>query len=99
MELEKKKSQFDTLAASAGIVGQELLSGLEKSAGGLTDTDDLINIANGSILKLGASAKSLPELFEIAKKSEKIFEGKNKKNIKNYFYENKLIFLKSRKSL
>lgn len=80
-ELEKKKSQFDTLAASAGIVGQELLSGLEKSAGGLTDTDDLINIANGSILKLGASAKSLPELFEIAQKSVKVFGGDSTQNL------------------
>lgn len=80
-ELEKQKKQFDTLAASAGIVGDKLIEGLEKSSGGLVDTDDLIKIANGSILKLGQSAERLPELFEIAQKSVKVFGGDSTQNL------------------
>lgn len=80
-ELEKQKKQFDTLAKSAGIVGDSLIAGLEKSAGGLVDTDDLIKIANGSILKLGQSAQSLPQLFDLAQKSVKVFGGDAKQNL------------------
>ncbi len=80
-ELEKQKKQFETLAKSAGIVGEELIAGLEKSAGGLVDTDDLIKIANGSIVKLGQSAQSLPQLFDLAQKSVKVFGGDATQNL------------------
>lgn len=80
-ENAKIAKQFETLSSQAGIFADDLKAGLEEAAGGLYDTDDLLKIANGSIVKLGASAAALPQLFELAQKSTKVFGGEATQNL------------------
>lgn len=80
-ENAKIAKQFETLSSQAGIFADDLKTGLEEAAGGLYDTDDLLKIANGSIVKLGASAAALPQLFELAQKSTKVFGGEATQNL------------------
>lgn len=61
--------QFEILSSNAGIAGETLKEGLEKSANGLIDTTDLLKSANEAIVKLGSSASRLPELMEVARKA------------------------------
>jgi hypothetical protein len=70
VEGEKLKAvdlQFNALAAGAGIIGEDLKAGLEKAAGGLVSTDNLLQIANKSMINLGSSAARLPEVLDLAR--------------------------------
>lgn len=68
-KIKAVETQFENLAEQAGITANELKEGLEKSANGLISTDELLKIANGSIIELGSSASRLPEVLEISRKS------------------------------
>lgn len=79
-EIERVQRQFDTMATSAGVAPRKLQAGLEQAAKGLVDTDDLLKIANASIVKMGGSADKLPQLMEIARKSVEVYGGDAKSN-------------------
>lgn len=79
-EINRVNNQFELLAKQAGISATELKEGLEKSAKGLIDTDDLLKIANASLVKLGGSAEKLPEVMTIAMKATQVYGGNAKEN-------------------
>lgn len=82
-EIKRVNEQFETLAKNAGIAPEKLKKGLEDAAKGLVDTDELIKIANSSIVKMGGSAEKLPEIMEIARKATQIYGGSAKSNFES----------------
>lgn len=79
-EIKRINHQFELLAEHAGVVPETLKSGLEEAAKGLIDTDDLLKIANESIVKLGESSGKLPEIMNIAMKATQVYGGDAKSN-------------------
>lgn len=74
-EIQRIQNQFDTLTAQAGISGEALKSGLEKSADGLVSTTELLKTANTALVQMGASANQLPQIMELARKSTALMGG------------------------
>jgi len=68
-------AQFELLATSAGIAGEELKNGLVAASDGLIDDTDLIQLANKAIIQMGASAAQLPPVMELARKATSVFGG------------------------
>ncbi len=79
-QIERVNNQFETLSKQAGIAPEKLKKGLEESAKGLVDTDDLLKIANEAIVKMGGSAEKLPQIMEIARKATAVYGGDAKSN-------------------
>lgn len=69
-------AQFELLTRNAGISSEALKAGLEKAAGGLIDTSDLLQMANKSIVAMGVSADKLPQILELARKAS-VVTGKS----------------------
>jgi hypothetical protein len=67
--------QFEALARNAGIAGDKLKTGLEKSANGMITQRDLMQAANRAMIEMGASAQRLPELLDVARKAAAVFGG------------------------
>jgi hypothetical protein len=68
-KIQAVNAEFETLARQSGLVGNELKEGLEKASGGLIPMNDLLKIANRSMVTMGASAQRLPEILELARKA------------------------------
>ncbi|MBO9668520.1 MAG: hypothetical protein J7501_17110, partial [Bdellovibrio sp.] len=68
-------SQFEVLTRQAGIATHELQEGLERAADGLIGLDDLLKVANQSIINLGSSAARLPELLDLTRKVTAVMGG------------------------
>ncbi len=79
-QLQKVNNQFEMLSASAGVSSKELKDGLDQSAKGLVDTSDLLQTANKFLIEMGASAKKLPEVMEVARKATSVYGGDLKAN-------------------
>ena len=82
-EIERVQNQFQTLADQAGINGNELKDGMEKAAGGLVDTNTLLQVANKSIIAMGASAQQLPQIMTLARQATQVFGGDLTSNFQN----------------
>jgi hypothetical protein len=63
---------FKQLTKTFGISTETLRKGLEKASDGLVDTTDLLEIANRSMVAMGAEAARLPQIMEIARKASVI---------------------------
>jgi hypothetical protein len=81
--LKQIDSQFKELTSSAGISTSALKEGLDRSSAGLIDNNDLLEIANKAIVKMGKSAEKLPEIMELARKSTQVFGGDLQSNFEN----------------
>lgn len=68
-QLQAVNKEFDLLAANAGIAGDQMKEALIKAAGGMITDTEALQLANGAMLKLGASSAQLPDLMELARKS------------------------------
>jgi hypothetical protein len=79
-QIERVNNQFEILSKQAGIAPDKLKKGLEESAKGLVDTDDLLKIANEAIVKMGGSAEKLPQIMDIARKATAVYGGDAKSN-------------------
>jgi hypothetical protein len=77
------KNSFDAIAASAGLAGEELRSGLLAASNGLADDTDILKAANKSIIELGSNASKLPEIMEVARKTTALFGGELVQNFEN----------------
>lgn len=82
-DITRVREEFDNLSASAGISARELQEGLEKSAGGLIDTNALLKDANEAIVKMGASAAQLPAIMDVARQATAVFGGDLNTNFNN----------------
>lgn len=85
-KINNLNDQFKLLADREGLASDTLISGLEKSAKGLIDTEDLLQTANGAIAILGNSAGKLPEILDLATKSAAVFGGTSKEAFDNLVY-------------
>jgi hypothetical protein len=81
--IKRTAEQFDILAKSAGLVGEELKSGLLAAAKGLASEDDILKAANKSMIALGDSASRLPEIMELARKATLVYGGTLIDNFQN----------------
>jgi hypothetical protein len=70
--LKAIETSFQQLTKTFGISTDALRDGLEKASNGLIDTTDLLNIANRSMVSMGAEAQRLPEIMELARKASVI---------------------------
>jgi hypothetical protein len=68
-------AQFELLAENAGLVGENLKSGLAQAADGLVDDTDLIRAANKALVAMGSTAKDLPQIMDLARKATAVFGG------------------------
>jgi hypothetical protein len=73
--IETVNRQFEMLANGAGIAGDELKDSLEKASGGLVGMEEMLQVAGKSIVAMGANAKKLPEVMEMARKATSAFGG------------------------
>lgn len=73
-------AQFELLARNAGVAGAALREGLVNAADGLVDDTDLIMAANRSLVSMGAAAKDLPQVMELARKATNVFGGEVSQN-------------------
>lgn len=80
-ENEKARKQFEELAKQSHVFADTLIEGLDKVSNGLYDTDDLIKVANKSLVELGENAKDLPKVFELSQKAVKVFGGDAKERM------------------
>lgn len=72
-QLAALNQQFELLATNAGLSAEALKQGLATSSGGLINEQELITSANKAIVELGQSAKQLPEIMDLARKSSAVF--------------------------
>lgn len=79
-EIQRVNNQFELLGKNAGIATDKLKAGLVSAAKGLVDDDELIKLANESIVKMGKSAEKLPEIMELARKATQVYGGDAKTN-------------------
>lgn len=74
-QAERMRNSLKLLGDSAGVATGALVQGLKEAADGLIDDDDLIKIANKSIVALGKNAERLPEILTLARKASVAFGG------------------------
>lgn len=74
-QIRQIENTFNSLAASAGIAGEELKAGLEKASRGLIDDTDLMKMANKAMIELGDNANRIPEIMELARKATAVMGG------------------------
>lgn len=74
-DIKQINAQFENLAGSVGLVGSELKEALERASGGKVAMTDMLSAANRGMVTLGENAKSMPQLFEIARVQTKLFGG------------------------
>lgn len=79
-EIQRVNNQFELLTKNAGVATDKLKKGLEEAAKGLVDDDELLKIANASIVKMGQSAEKLPQIMELARKATQVYGGEAKAN-------------------
>lgn len=81
--IRRTSEQFDLLAQSAGLAGEELKHGLLEAAGGLASENEILQAANRAMISLGDSAKRLPEIMELARKATLVFGGSLTQNFQS----------------
>lgn len=74
-QIKKTENLFENLAGSFGIAGDALKNDLVKAAGGMADTNSIIEAANKSMIKLGNNSSMLPQIMEVARKTTLAFGG------------------------
>ena len=65
--------QFDILTKNFGVNGEALKNALEKAAGGLLTTEEVLSLANRGVVEFGTNANKLPALLELSRKAAKAF--------------------------
>lgn len=82
-KIQKVQNSFQLLAQNAGISATELKQGMEEASAGLIPTNELLQIANQAIVKMGSSAAQLPEIMELARQATTVFGGDLTSNFQN----------------
>lgn len=62
-------TQFDIMAKSAGLAGNEIKEKLIKAAGGMASENEILAAANKQIVAMGDSAARMPEIMTLARKA------------------------------
>jgi hypothetical protein len=72
LEAEKVRvvnAQFVSFTKDAGIATESFNNAIQDSIKGLMDDEDALQIANQAMIKLGATAQRLPEIFDLSRKA------------------------------
>lgn len=67
--------RFEAVAQQAGLFPEKLLSGLEHVNAGMADMSDVLRVASGSLIELGANGGRITEIFDLATKASKVYGG------------------------
>lgn len=68
-------TRFELIANQAGLIPENISSGIEKAVDGTVDMEDALKAATGAIVSLESGANRLPEIFNMAKKATALFGG------------------------
>jgi hypothetical protein len=82
-QIKKVEKSFEILSQNAGLSAEHLKTGMEEASAGLIPTNELLKIANESIVKMGSAAEKLPEVMELARKATAVFGGDLTTNFQN----------------
>lgn len=74
-KLIKIEKQFDSLASSVGVSGEQLKTNFLNSLDGLVDDSDAIQSLNKAFVNLGDKVQQLPEVMLLARKATNQFGG------------------------
>lgn len=74
-EIEAIGIRFDTLAKQAGLIPDNIASGIERAVKGTVDMEDALQAATQALVSLEAGAEKIPQLFELSKKATALFGG------------------------
>lgn len=67
-ETKKVEQQFSFLTSQAGLVGTTLAAEIGKASAGFVDFGDYVKASQIAVVELGAEAKKLPQIMELARK-------------------------------
>lgn len=71
----KLDRRFKALAQQAGVAADVIKNDLKTATAGLIDETRLLEIGSEAFIKLGANAKALPQILELARKTYVAFGG------------------------
>ena len=74
-EIQAIGTRFELIAKQAGLIPENIASGIENAVAGTVDMEDALKAASGAIVSLEAGANRLPEIFNLAKKATALFGG------------------------
>lgn len=74
-KIKQINNLFETLSEKAGLSADVLRNKLVGAADGLANDTDIIQAANKALIQLQVGAEKLPQLFELARKTTKVFGG------------------------
>jgi len=85
-EADAATKRFNIMAEQAGLIPENISSGIEKSTHGLVSLNDALASASQAVVTLGANASKIPEIFDIAVKTSKVFGGTATDNFEKLSY-------------
>lgn len=71
----KLDRRFEALATQAGVAADVIKNDLKTATAGLIDETRLLELGSEAFIKLGANAKALPQILELARKTYVAFGG------------------------
>lgn len=74
-EADAATKRFNIMAEQAGLIPENIAKGIEESTHGLVSMNDALASASQAVINLGSNAKSIPEIFDVAAKTSKVFGG------------------------
>ena len=78
--IKKIEKNFDNVAKSFGVAGDELFNAFQKNTGGLIDNTEILKILSEDMVTFSGQVEKLPELYNVAKKAAYVF-GKDSKEV------------------
>ena len=74
-KIQKIETRFKALATQVGIASESFNVDMKKALNGFVDDTDALAFASEAFVKLGNSAKALPQVIEASRKSYQVFGG------------------------
>ena len=74
-KIQKIETRFKALSTQVGIASESFSVDMKKALNGFVDDTDALEFASQAFVKLGNSAKALPQVIEASRKSYQAFGG------------------------
>lgn len=74
-------AQFVSLTQQSKISTEDFATAIEKSVAGLMGNEEVLQLANNAMIRLGSTASRLPEIFELSRKAAAGGFGEIKTNV------------------
>jgi hypothetical protein len=74
-KIQKIETRFKALSTQVGIASESFSVDMKKALNGFVDDTDALEFASQAFVKLGSSAKALPQVIEASRKAYQVFGG------------------------